>query len=61
MADQPGRVVQYKIGVKKQRFGVRCWVVIYIVTFFFNLAEKNLLLVKNVSLSVAKMASLVYE
>ena len=34
--------------------------VIYIVSFFFNLVEKNLLLVKK-KFRVAKMASTVYE
>ena len=48
----------YKRDVKKQRFQVRYWVVSNIFSFFFILVEKNLL--RNF-LSVAKMASLVYE
>ena len=48
----------YERDVRKQRFRVRYWVVIYKFPFLFNIAEKNLLIVK---LSVAKMASTVYE
>ena len=39
---------------------VRYWVVIYLFSFFFNLADKNLLIVEKFS-SVAKLASTVYE
>ena len=39
----------YKRDVRKQRFQVRCWVVIYIFSFFFNLIGKNLLRVKKFS------------
>ena len=50
----------YKRDVRKQVPGsTRYCVVAYIASFFFNLVEKNLLLVK--ILSVAKMASTVYE
>ena len=46
----------YERDVRKQRFRVRYWVVIYKFPFLFNIAEKNLFIVK---LSVAKMASTV--
>ena len=52
MADEPG-----KRDVRKQRFQVRCSVVTYIFSFFFNLVEKILLRVKG----VVKMAALAYE
>ena len=42
MADQPGSVVVYKRDVKKQRFGIQYRVVIYILSFFFNIVEINL-------------------
>ena len=47
----------YRTDVRKQRIRVRYWLVSYILSFFFNIAEKNLLIVT----SVAKMASTVYE
>ena len=45
---------------RDERFGVRYWMVIEIIPLFFNLAEKNSLIVK-FFLSVAKMASTIYE
>ena len=44
----------------KHRFRVRYWVVTCILSFFFDLVEKNLLIVKK-NFCVAKMASTVYE
>ena len=39
----------YKRDGRKQRSRVRYWVVSYIISFFFNLAEKNLLIVEKFS------------
>ena len=36
----------YERDVRKQRFRVRYWVVIYMVPFLFDIAEKNLLIDK---------------
>ena len=39
----------YRRDVRNQNFRVRYWVVTYILSFFFNLVEKNLLIVNKIS------------